>query len=193
MKRGTAAVAVFLLGVAADVLVNRAVAFVCLGLGLMLLLTLIPAVYDRLPRLALTPGNAVTGPSVTLVPAPGSAKRRLRAETLSLVKDMHAYVQNAPPSRSPNLPMGLSLEERVNLFNEQTTEILAESQAESRVMSEKFGARTANVAEEFERRQMITGYQGATMSWQAQAGPWNLARLAVDLEALARKLDHRQR
>lgn len=144
------------------------------------------------PSVAIERGD---GPGISLrfLPPAGRQRSRMKKETLALVRDIHEHLKIAPRSwssagRFPDRTA--SEEEQRRQWEEQTQQLLQESENERRMNLRLFGGRVHYVLDGFERLGMLTEGPPDSRSyleWAIASNYW-LSEAAARLEALALRL-----
>jgi hypothetical protein len=125
-----------------------------------------------------------------------ASKTKLRKEALGLASDIYAYCKAHPSaarSLSEHHTVGRLIQQEPDearqseIWNEYTTRMTEQSEAEKRDLQQHFGGRLQYVAEEFDHRGMLTQGEVHRLLLQAQNLAW-IALAASRIEALARRL-----
>jgi hypothetical protein len=153
-----------------------------------------PQIRSALPSIQLELGD---GFALRFRPPAGGSKRRLRRQTLALVKDMraHALAQGNPATPDYEqttrewAEMDAATDEvtKTEIFRRHTQEHLARSHHSQLVLDGLFGGRILHVLNEFERRGLVVGGNARDIEWLAHSEYW-LGEAASKLEALALQL-----
>ena len=149
---------------------------------------------SRLPRLAVERGD---GLALRMRAPEVQGKRKLRQQTLALVREIRDYQKTQPAPYVETLrahweatalmKKAGSKEERTAIWHEFQ---LGESERyarESQSLAERFGGQLAYLASEYKRRGLLDDIGANRIGWQSSSGGW-LASAAAELEALAMRL-----
>lgn len=116
------------------------------------------------------------------------ATKALRAETLQLVKEMHAYLRDHPDPPHQFRPMNLTEEEQENAWIADRMADEVRRNAEAQEIAELFAGRARYLLAEYARRGMITEADVEKIEWTLNTKYWLGQEAARTLEALARQL-----
>ena len=142
-------------------------------------------------------------PQVSIKPPPArpKSKRKLKTDTMELVKEIRGYVtETLPRARAEEdverramevaMPPGApdaNDEEQSRIWHEYTRGMHARSDRQRAELAALFGGRVAYVLSEYERRNMIEGKDVRYTQWHC-GSLHHITEAANRLEALARRL-----
>lgn len=179
----------------AGVLVGKGLAIALVILGTLAMVVAVEPVARRLPSFRFERGDGFA----LRVRAPELAgKRRLKAQTFQLVRDIRVHVKDAyPRSRAQDHAKWAEMvaasqrttdeEARTKAWTEYIASSMQRRDREGVELAELFGGRIIYLAGEYQRRGMLSERDVRHLQWEAGSLGW-ITDAANQLEALARKL-----
>lgn len=152
-----------------------------------------PAVKRRLPRVALEKGD---GFALRIRAPEYGGKRRLRQQTLELVKEIRVFLKAQPAPYLDSMREHTEMSGRMEhatedqkrmIWNEFTLKTTERYARETQDLAERFGGRLAFQLGEYHRVGLVGDGDMSHMQWMARSIGW-LGQVATDLEALALRL-----
>lgn len=164
--------------------------------ALILIVTTRP-VARRLPTIALNRGGKGDGFTLLFLPPAAMGRKRVKAETVRVVAEIHSFLREQAPPWSESLAdhqqMSMEMsqvtteEERAAIWNRYTLSQMEQSGREHQDLAARFGGSIRFLLDEYERRRLVAPSQAHKVEWMAGSVGW-LGEAAAELEALGRRL-----